>query len=48
VFVSQRHVESDKEKATGHMPADPDSRENCPDELFEKYVLKLNPNRNRH
>jgi hypothetical protein len=40
--------ESDKEKATGHIPADPDSRDNCPDELFEKYILKLNPNRNRH
>jgi hypothetical protein len=39
--LSKNHREADKEKITGHMPSDPTDPENCPVQMFEKYISKL-------
>ena len=46
--LSKNHREADKEKITGHMPSDPTDPENCPVQMFEKYISKLHPNCDRH
>ena len=45
--LSKNHREADKEKITGHMPSDPTDPENCPVQMFEKYISKLHPNCDR-
>ena len=45
--LSKNHPEADKEKITGHMSADPTDSENCPVQMFDKYISKLHPNCDR-
>jgi hypothetical protein len=45
--LSKNHCKADKEKITGYMPSDPTDPENCPVQMFEKYISKLHPNCDR-
>lgn len=42
--LSRNHPEAEKEKITGHMSSDPTNHENCPVQMFDKYISKLHPN----